>query len=507
MNQVPRQNGPSLFSSALRSSSGSAGASVPAGCGAWIALVAGLGLCLPGVAHGQQDTQRRIERAIRSADPAQRLKIDPSLGLTERSVLDVGGFLSTNYIYLTDSQDNSRRLFQPEVSLYARSVIDNAHTFFGRARFQYRAYSEGDSFDGDGDAWAEPFIDRWWYEFDLRQATAAYEGETLEGNFNARVGRQFVDWGSGLTLSENLYAARLNFEFGRRFSLEGLAGITPMDESVVDFDASYDTYDEDVSRGFFGGLFRYRTRSAREFYTFILHQADFNDDQNPTIAAVGDVNFDYDSTYLGFGATGSFTSTLLYLGEFVYEWGESESDPLRGDQNGEDIAAWSARGQLTQLLTDRGRTRLEFEAIFASGDDDRLTTSDTVGGNLRGTHDTAFNSLGFVNTGLAFAPSLSNIMTFRVGASTFPFPSAEGFEQLQLGIDLFALNKMDPEAPIDEDTSDDRFLGFETDVFANYRITSDLAVTARYGVFFPGAAIQTEKDTRHFVFLGMTLSF
>ena len=45
-----------------------------------------------------------------------------------------------------------------------------------------------------GDRWTEPFIDRWWYEFDLRQAAAAYEGKSLPWNLNMRIGRQFVDW-------------------------------------------------------------------------------------------------------------------------------------------------------------------------------------------------------------------------------------------------------------------------------------------------------------------------
>jgi hypothetical protein len=275
---------------------------------------------------------------------------------------------------------------------------------------------------------------------------------------------------------------------------------------VTDFDASWKDFDNDVFRGWFGGKLSYRTKAADEFYGFFIHQADFNGDRDPRLG-VGTVDFDYDSSYLGIGADGSFTSNLIYLAEFVYEFGESQSDPLRGVQSGEDISAWAARGQLTYLLGDAWSTRFEYENIFASGDSNRLTTSDTVGGNLAGSRDTAFNSMGFVNTGLAFSPSLSNIMTFRLGASTFPFTAVDGFQQFQVGIDLFALNKMDPKGPIDEPTSDDRFLGFETDLFMNYRITSDLAVTARYGVFFPGAAIATETDTRHFVFFGVTLSF
>jgi len=44
-------------------------------------------------------------------------------------------------------------------------------------------------------------------------------------------------------------------------------------------------------------------------------------------------------------------------------------------------------------------------------------------------------------------------------------------------------------------------------VFLNYRITSDFAVSARYGAFFPGDAIQNQTEVRHFLFLSATLSF
>lgn len=454
----------------------------------------------------QQDVQRRLERAIRTADPAERLRADMALGLGERSVLDFGGYAAFSYVHLNDSTGNSRRLAQPEVTLYGRSVIDGAHTFFARARFQYQAFSQGDSFDGRGDDWTEPFLDRYWYEFDMRRASAAYEGRSIAGNINLRVGRQFIDWGQGLVVSENMYAIRPTFEVGR-FTFEGLAGVTPGDQSVTDFDASWRGYDDDVTRGFFGGRLIYTTPGLTEFYTYVIRQVDYNDDREAQIGLLTDVSFEYNSTYLGFGSTGSFTPDLVYLGEFVYEFGESQSDPLRGAQVDTDIGAWAARGQLTYVVRDTWQSRVEFETIFASGDADRLTTSDTVGGNQAGTTDKAFNSMGFVNTGLAFSPSLSNIMTYRLGASTYPFTSIDGFQQFQVGVDFFALNKMDPRAPIDEPTSDDRFLGFETDLYANYRITSDLAVTARYGVFFPSAAIESEKDTRHFVFLGVTLSF
>lgn len=441
---------------------------------------------------------------MRQADPAERKRIDSSLSFAERSYLEFGGYFSATFVNLNDSDNNSRRYFSPEVGIYGRAVLDSAHTFFGRARFQYNEFSPGDSFDGRGDRWTDPFIDRYWYEFDYRSMMAAQHGQSTDWNVNVRVGRQFVDWGAGLVLSENLYAARPVFEFGR-VTIEGLAGVTPGDKSVTDFDSSRADYNEETWRGYFGGRVAYRTRSSEEFYGYYLAQVDYNDDDNPQDFGV---DHTYNSHYLGVGTTGSFAARWLYLAEFVYEFGDSRSDPLRGlNQTKEDISAWAARGQLTHLFADQNNSRAEFEALFASGDADRNDPSNTVGGNLSGTDDLGFNSLGFVNTGLAFAPSLSNLMSYRLGASTFPLVNTEILEQFQIGVDMLAFFKMNQNAPIDEATTDDTYLGFETDVYANYRITSDLAFSVRYGAFFPGTAIAGQKDTRHFIYLGMTLSF
>ncbi len=467
------------------------------------AITAVIGVCGTAMAQNQE---RRFERAVRQADPAERFRVDPSLNIAERSQIDVGGSAALNFIHLNDAQDNSRRLFQPEITLYGRAVIDSAHLIFARARFQYRDFSEGDSFDGRGDQWQSPYLDRYWYEFDLRRAAAAYDGETLSNNFNIRVGRQFVDWGAGLTLSENLYAVRPSVEFGR-FLIEGLAGVTPADRSVVDFDASREGFNNHTERGFFGGRASYRLEDGKEFYVLGLHQADYNTGTLARVGALGPVDFEYDSSYIGIGASGSIWNNWLYLGEFVYQLGESMSDPIRGPQTSEDINAWAARAQLTWILADRNFTRFELEGSFASGDDDRLISTDTVGGNLSGTNDTGFNSLGFQNTGLAFAPALSNLMAFRIGASTFPLVDVKGLEQFQIGADFFFLNKLDHDAPIEELTTSDLFLGFEMDWYVNYRVTSDFALTGRYGVFFAGDAIVGNTEPRHFIFLGAVLSF
>ncbi len=475
----------------------------------WVAAAAAFGLLLAPVRA--QDTSRRLERSLRLADPTYRLRAEADLTFSESLELDYGGFFTFNYLTLNDTDDNSRGLMQYETTLYGRASIGGdggGHTVFGRARFRYRDFTPGDSFDGKGDRWSEPFLDRYWYEFDLRRALGGADGtDPTNLNFNMRIGRQFVDWGAGLALSENLYAVRPALQIGDRWTIEGLAGVTPPDESVVDFDASREDFDKHTLRGFFGGLVRYTTPRNTSFYGYALHMPDYNTDKTPRLPLGGDVQFDYTATYLGAGVSGSAGANLLYLGELVYETGESKTDPLFGFQQFEDISAFAGRAQFTYLFRDQNQSRLELEALFATGDSDRLATTDTVGGNRPGTDDTAFNSLGFANTGLSFAPSLSNIVTVRAGASTFPARSINAVRNLQIGADVLLFNKFDDDAPIDEPTDlGNGYLGIETDLFLNYRITSDLAVNLRYGVFFPGSTLQ-DNDTRHFFLVGFTLSF
>src|SRR5205823_8868133 len=98
----------------------------------------------------------------------------------------------------------------------------------------------------------------------------------------------------------------------------------------------------------------------------------------------------------------------------------------------DQIQAWAVDGRLDYLLPDERRTRLSAELILASGDDDRGTTSNTFGGNKPNTNDRAFNAFGLLNTGLAFAPAVSNLLAVRLGGSTFPLPDMGPLRRLQV---------------------------------------------------------------------------
>lgn len=473
------------------------------------------------IARGQGTEVERLDRALRQAERDYQLIANPALNLGERALLEYGGLVNFAFLAIDDTNQNTHILRNTDAQLYARLNVDGAHEFFGRLRYNYFDFNSGDSFDGRGDEAQTPIADRYWYKFDLRQAVAASEGRIIDDNLTVQVGRQFVAWASELALSDQLYAARGVVEAGP-VELEWLAGFTPH-TGVIDFDSSRPNFDRDTQRQFFGGKLAWTGMENHKPYVYALHQRDNNQrDRTIIVLPLGGgltrdipTEFEYNSTYIAAGSTGQIIPRLIYTAEVIYEIGESLSSSLANGgtiavaQRTEDIDAWAGKVELAYLMRDANRTRLEGEFIFATGDDDRdLDTSNTFGGNTAGTSDRAFNGFGFAKTGLAFAAPISNVMIFRLGASTFPMrESSRLFRELQIGVDVLWFNKFDSGAPLNEPTGDDRYLGFETDLFAAWRITSDVAINIRYGVFFPGDAILSDHDARHFLYTGVSYSF
>jgi hypothetical protein len=148
------------------------------------------------------------------------------------------------------------------------------------------------------------------------------------------------------------------------------------------------------------------------------------------------------------------------------------------------------------------------EYIFASGDSDRMgSPTNVLGGNTRG-NDTSFSGFGYRDTGLAFAPRMSNIHIWRTGASFMPLEKVKGLEKFELGTDWFMYARNHSAGAITDSTADTNagFLGWEMDYYANWRITSDLSWTARVGTFFPTHAFSNET-CRTFFLTGVTYSF
>jgi hypothetical protein len=487
-----------------------------------------------------QNTQiERFDRQLEGIRRDTRLSINPDIPVGERTYFDYGGYVAFSYLSLdspsspvtttTTNPDGSTTsnttpagihntgMRQYEVGFYTDLIFDGANEVFFRGHLFHRDFNPGDRFNSDGEG-LDGRIDRLFYRFDLSKFQQAYHGVDPKYDVSIKIGRDLVLWGNGLTLSTDMDGGVVDLSYDP-FTLEVIAGVTPLD--TVDFDSARPRFDSRTERGLYGALGSMRVGTHRP-YGYVLIQRDYNDDQltaedtidgSPAIPT----QFNYNSYYLSLGSSGALTDRLSYGVEGVYEGGHTLSSPFVLDSNGnsvtvtqtEDrISAWAVDGRLDYVLPDPHLTRLSGEILYASGDRDRVSsTSTTYGGNKPGTVDRAFNAFGLPDIGTAFAPAVSNLLMFRIGATSFPLNEIKPLRKMQLGTDLYFFAKANPAAPIDEATTNDRWLGLEPDIFMNWQMTSDVSLTVRYGLFVPGDAIVDDAKMRQFLFAGVTVSF
>ena len=479
---------------------------------AWTIAISAIASAVQGQTVNER-SERRLEQLRREQTTLMNADAPPQ----QRALIDGGAYISASYLSLDDAAGHNHGLREYDGTVYARLNLDGVHDIFFRGSAGWRDFNNtADSFDGRGDERVDPDVDRLYYKFDLNRALGAYRGVEDGPRLTVQVGRDLVDWGNSLVLSQTLDGVVVKFG-SNVVDVEAIAGVTPV--RTVDFDSSRPGFDYNTRRGFYG------VQVAHQFenhlpYLYGLVQRDYN--KLDSIDVLGDSlpsRFDYNSVYLGGGSEGNLTDRLRYGVEVVYEAGTSISDArtVTADPNDpggasltvqpqthDDITAVAADIRLDYLAEGAHRTRYSGELILATGDSDRESTNETIGGNTRHTHDKAFNAFGLVNTGLAFAPSVSNVIIGRAGVSTFPITTGDTFSRLQVGFDAFAFGKFNPDAPIDEPTDNGRYLGCEGDVFVNWQITSDVTIAARYGAFLPGDTIAGSDDTRQFFFIGVT---
>lgn len=451
----------------------------------------------------------KFQRQLDQSQYQNTTRANEALPTGRRAFVDYGAYLTFNYLSVDDPNSNNHGLRQTDLVGYARINFDGAHEFFGRGRISYFNFNRGDSFDGEGDN-VDAQVERAYYRFDLQRALAAYSGIRTSDDVVFTGGRQFIYWANGLVLAQTIDGALLEATHGP-IQVQGLAGIT--DVRTVDFDFSRPNFDDHTLRGFYGLMFTAKIGEQRP-YVYGLIQQDYNHGDLLTSGPIK-TRFHYNSHYIGAGSTGPIGDHLLYGAEGVYEGGHGLSNSFATTggsltqlvQSESPIEAYAADGRLDYVFNDPTRARIGVELVYATGDRDRLNSSNTFGGNAKGSRDHAFNAFGLINTGLAFAPNVSNVYVLRTGASLFPLPHASMLRNLQVGTDLFFYRKGDERAPIDEPSGNTGFLGIEPDVFVNWLIRSDVTLALRYGAFFPNSSALSNDNVRQFFYAGLTFGF
>lgn len=463
----------------------------------WFLIAVCLWATVASAQRAEPDAFLNQQRVITNMINEQRKQIAPA---TEKIDLDYGGFRSFYTLLFDDGFNSSRTLRQTELRLWGRLSLDaGAHEFFVRSRLGYLDYNGGDEFirDREND-WEGMNLERGYYKFDMQRANRAYGGGELGYNVEFKVGRDFTEFGTGYVLSTPLDQVWLRGTY-RDVQVTGLFGKTI--GSSRDFDLSRNP--ERTRRNFAGAEIEYLGFERHRPFAYVLWQNDQISDAIPEWIQ----NFEYNSFYVGLGSSGEIVPNLSYSTEWVFETGRSYG--TRRSRNKNRINAWAWDIELEYLFDHPTRPRVGIEYMFASGENDRVgSPTDSFGGVSRGFRDEGFIGFGYRDTGLSFAPRLSNIHIWRAGASFFPFEGSQRFDRLELGTNWFLYYKHRHRGAVSDPLANVQsgYLGWEMDYFANWQISSDLSATARFGAFFPGRAFD-DQTTRTFLLVGVTWAF
>lgn len=435
----------------------------------------------------------------RALDKKIRRDFETELGELQRLSFDWGGWYSTHLFLFDDGVERSRTLRRYDLRLWSRLTLDRGvHEFYVRGRWSLLDFNRGDSYDGDDDDIEGPNLERGVYRFDLSKARSAQSQSVSDDNLVINAGRDLVLFGDGLTLATPLDHVAIR-NIWHHYEITGLYGKTV--GSTQDFDLSRTA--SRMRRDFFGVQVKYLGYERHRPFIYALWQRDRNREEfiRPF------QRFDYDSFYVGFGATGEWSKGLRYATEAVYETGHSFGHLQSYKDN--NIEAWAVRAELEYLDPGPNQTRTSIEYLFGSGDSDRrLSPTNSVGGNSGDRTDNSFIGFGYRNTGLGFAPRYTNLHMGRMGVSYFPYPEHPQLRRLELGADAYVYYKHHRDGAVSDPTAVRRrgYLGWEMDVFLNWRMSADFAWTTRFGTFFPGDAF-SDRSTRTFFLVGMTWSF
>jgi len=463
--------------------------------GEYLSAAACLAACLASPASGQQDGGRSLY------EEQLRVRMDRQRPSAREVDLGLGGWLSASFFNFDDDAARRERVLrQLEIHPWARLRFQRVHNFYVRGLVGWDDWNSGDNpTPGRGDQDTDATLERAWYELDLAEAYRNRTGQEPGTWLKFKVGRDFAQIGTALVLSTPLDMVRVVAATG---DWQGMAflGKTRRHSRNIDDSSAVANRQE---RCLWGAQLTYTGATSHRPFVYYMG----NKDNTDPVVRDPNQSYVYDSQYVGLGSHGTLWQDLRYRAELVGEWGNTYSD---GAVSGRDrTCATGADLMVEYLMRAPTRPKFMFEYLFGSGDEDhRDSATTTVGGNRRGTSNRAFNAFGFRDTGVAFAPRMANLHINAAGASFFPLESIRRFRRFEVGTKVFCYNKVVSAGAISDPvaTRSSHWVGWEPDLYCNWRLTSDLSWTVRYGAFFPGSAF-SEGSCRQYLFTGIIFSF
>ncbi len=415
---------------------------------------------------------------------------------TQDLLWDWGGWLNVQYLALDDPPFESRREQRfYDLRVWGTASFEKRYRLYVRLRNTFQDYNDGDQFGHKENEWNALRLDQGYLEASWPEFATSFFGR--QANLHARAGRQYLVQGSGLLINGVYDGIQLDAQAGawaaRLFGARTIHSEGDIDRSLPDRDNS--------DRFFAGFDLEYQGFGAHRPYALVLAEFDRNDEDDPL------QDYSYDAQYFALGMKGSlFLRGLGYHVEAVYEAGRSSSP---GTTSSETIAAWAFLINLEYYAPLPASPLLFASLWWATGDEDRASPTDSLSGNTAGTDDDGFLSFGYLPTGFALSPRLSNIHILRIGATFKPLEKmGELVKTLEIGVAYYLYSKDQEEEPITDPRSflTDNDIGQEIDLFLRWRVLSDIGVSVNYGRFLPGDAYQ-EDHGRDFFSMGITYSF
>jgi hypothetical protein len=435
----------------------------------------------------------------RAVEDQVRRQIAEEAGARQRGLFNWGGWYSAHLFVFDDGVESSRTLRRHDLRLWGHlRSAGGAHELHARVRTSLIDFNAGDPFDHNEDDIEGPNLERGVYHFDLAKAIHARKGTPIGYNIRAEVGRDLVQFGHGIALSTPLDHVAIRTTW-REFDLLGLFGKSVGSTQDVDLIRPVTR----TRRDFLGTQLVYRGSEKHEPFAYALWQTDRHGHSVSPLRT----RFDYDSFYFGIGSSGELAHRWRYALEGIYQTGHSFAGTRLHQET--DIEAWAFLAEVEHLFPGPRKGRLAFEYLFGSGDPHRtVSPTNTLGAPAGDLIDGSFVGFGYRNTGLSFAPRISNLHMGRVAASCYPWPTHTRLRDLELGTEWFVYHKHHRSAAVSDPTANEPsgFLGWEMDYFVNWRMDADVAWTARAGAFFPGDSF-SDRTPRTFLLMGVTWSF
>jgi hypothetical protein len=439
-------------------------------------------------------------------DEQTRERLEAQVPAKQKALVEWGGaYIPTytffnNYSLRADGSLNQggAHVTVQDLRLWAQFLLDDVNRIYARGLLRYTDWSAGDAGGFRQHDLQGMNLEVGYYELDIAGAARKYAHQDWPARALFRGGRQYIEVGRGIAMAKYLDAGWIQVET-KDLRLELFGGRTIESEDNIDRSAPGFTHSR---RNVYGMQAAYRGIPNHEPYVFLVYQRDRSEEK--PIDPFQD--YRYTSWYGGIGARGGLGPRTRYILEGIFEWGDSAANGQVGDS--ERIQAWAGDAQIDHFFNLPTNPLLSVEYAYASGDSDRTSATTAVGGNRIGTRDMEFQGFGYVNSGLALGARFSNIQFARIGGRFTPYEQKTGFGRLDLGYNFYWLWKAKAAGPISDTlaVNDSLDIGKEIDVFAEWRILSDLALSLHYGRLFPGDAYQ-DDEPRNFFFSALTFSF